>query len=178
MSMLNFMEEKEKIEKIPHRVKFIKRVSLFKKRKKLEIRPFVKEKRNRQYKNKLLNILFFVFLLLGFCALLWAVRFYVLPLIIKSQNNNIISPLEDNLTQEEILTKIQKSGLDIENIKVSSDLATATFTLHRQVKVIIDPRKGIESDLNLLKEIDLSLTELNKRATYIDLRYSKPIVKI
>lgn len=151
-------------------------VSLFKRRKKSEIRPFIKEKNHKRFK-KILSYLFLSIALIFSCVFIFfAVRFIVIPKFFESRNTVILSPVDSNqLQNDEIKRIIEDSGIDISDITFS-DL-TVSFMIHRDTKVFFSTRKDIKAQLNTLILIDQQMTFDNKRAIFIDLRYNKPIVK-
>ena len=160
------------------RAKFRKKriVSIFKRRKKSEIRPFIKEKKHKRFKKTLLYLFLSVALIFCIAFLFFALRFIVIPKFFESKNTVILSPVDKNQLQNaDIKRIIEDSGIDISDITFS-DL-TVNFMIHRDTKVVFSTRNDIKSQLNTLILIDQQMTFDNKRAIFIDLRYNKPIVK-
>jgi cell division septal protein FtsQ len=151
-------------------------VSIFRKRKKSDIRPFVKETKQRKFKKILFYLFIIIVLIFCLTGFFFSLRFIVIPKFFESKNTVILSPVDKNQIQnEDIKNLISESGLDVSDI-VFSDL-TVSFMFHRDTKVVFSTEKDIKTQLNLLVSIDQQMTFDNKRAIYIDLRYNKPIVK-
>lgn len=170
------MEEQEDFQ--IQKLSIKRKVSLFKKRKKPNIRSFVKETKQKKFKTTILRLLFLVLIIFSIVGVLWYARFFLIPSVFENSHQNILKPVDVSINPSDIKKEISSSGLDIEDIKVSNDLTEVSFKIHREVLVLMDPRNDIKKDLEVLKAIDDELIQDRKRAMYIDLRYSKPIVKM
>ena len=151
-------------------------VSIFRRRKKSDIRPFIREKNQKKFKK--IFLYFFLFIILIFClaGLLLLLRVIIIPKVFELKNTVILSPLDKSTLQNSEIEKIIKeSGLDVSDI-LFTDL-TISFMFHRDTKVFLSSEKDIKNQLNLLVSIEDQMTFDNKRAISIDLRYNKPIVK-
>lgn len=169
------MEEDQKIE--PVRKSKKRRVSLFKKRKKSDIRPFVREKKHREYKKLLRNFAICVLLLFLIAAILYGIKMYVVSGVFH-KNTVIINPSGSSLpSNDQILSTLHNKGLSIEDIQFATDSATLIFVMDGKVKVYLSKEKDINDQLDMVEAIDKQMIEDGKQAFSIDLRYNKPIVK-
>lgn len=151
-------------------------VSIFRRRRKSEIRPFVREKKQRKFKKILFYLFIIIVLIFCLTGFFFSLRFIVIPKFFESKNAVILSPVDKNQIQNEDIKKlISESGIDVSDI-VFSDY-TVSFMFHRDIKVVFSTEKNIKAQLDLLVSIDQQMLLDNKRAIYIDLRYNKPIVK-
>lgn len=168
--------EKEEAQK--RKRPLIKRVSLFKKRKKPTERPLVRVKKQRNYTKLIINIALVVIGIFIIVTLLYIIRNVFLPGFVIS-NNKIIVPqgsvLPDKNQMENI---IRNHGMEVDRISFASSSATVSFYFNKSTQVILSTRKEIVSQLDLVEAIDNQLKQEDKRAIYIDLRYNKPIVKL
>jgi cell division septal protein FtsQ len=168
--------EEEKITK-KEAPKKKRRVSLFKRRKKSDIRPFVREKKKRQYKKYLSALILTVVALFLLVAILLMIKSVVIPRLFHPEAV-ILSPqgqvLPDNTTVRSI---IQGKGLDVTDMQFATDSAMVTFTLHNSTQIYMPLDKNIEEQIRIIEAIDQQLMSEGKRAISIDLRYNKPIVK-
>jgi hypothetical protein len=169
------MEEEKQEEVESPRMR--RRVSLFKRRKKSDIRPFVRETKHRQYKKLFGIFLLALILIFSFSAVLLGVKSFVLPKIF-SKEKLILNPQGSSfLDNSQIQDIIQTSGLEISDIRFSTSSAIVSFVLHNKVQVFISSEKDINNQLDLVGAIDRQLVTDGKQAISIDLRYNKPIVK-
>ena len=171
------MEEEKKTHKTGS-FRIQRRVSFFRRRKKSEIRPFVKAKKQRDVKKLLRYLLLMVLVLFLMAGILYGLRYIVISYFIASRNTNIINPngikLPDNA---QIKSLIKSSGLNVSNITFASDSADISFILNKDTFIYLTGEKNIDDQLSLVRAIDQQMTSDNKRAISIDLRYNKPIVK-
>src|SRR3989344_7417815 len=145
------MEKEEGKERTEQKEQFKKKriVSIFRKRKKTDIRPFVRETRQRRLKKILLYFFIFVILIFFLSGFLFVLRFIVIPKLFEARSAVILSPVDRNQLQNtEIEDLISGSGLDISDITYA-DL-TVNFILHRNTKVFLSTVKDIKTQLNLL----------------------------
>ncbi len=169
------MEEEKKEEiQIPHKKR---RVSLFKRRKKPNIRPFVQQKKHREYKKTLTRVLIAFGILFLIALLLLAIQKFLIPNFFL-RNTILLSPqLQAPLSDNEIEQLIKDSAADITSVQFSSGSAAISYMLHGVTVVYLSPEKDIKQQLALANAIDRQVTESGKQAISIDLRYNKPIVK-
>ena len=168
--------EKEKKEEQRATLRKKRIVSIFRRRKKSDIRPFIKEKKQRKFQKILLYLSLCVVLIFFLVGFFFSLRFIVIPKVFESKNTIILSPVDKNQLQNtDIIHIIEKRSLDISDI-IFTD-STVSFLMHRDTKVVFSTEKDIKTQLNILVSIDQQMTFDNKRAIYIDLRYNKPIVK-
>lgn len=169
------MEEEKKEISIPQKKR---KVSLFKKRKKPDIRPFVRQKKHYQFKKIIFRILICVIGLFTLAGVLFLLQKVVIPGIF-IKNTPIVSPQQSvPLTNSQIEKLIQESGDDASNIHFSTSSAAITFTLNNTTIIYLSPEKDIAQQLSLVRSIERQITTDGKQAITIDLRYNKPIVKI
>ena len=159
------------------KIQFKRKVSIFKRRKKADVRPFVLETRLKKFKKILVKLFFLVCVLFALAFILYGIRYYMIPYLFEPKEKQIISPIRQTMQILDIEREIKNSGLNIEDIKFSKDLSVVIFMLNGEIKVYLDPKDDIKSMLILLKAIENQMIEDNKKAIYIDLRYNKPIVK-
>ena len=168
-------EEKEKKEPQQSRVK--RRVSLFKRRKKSDLRPFVREHKHREYKKLIFRFAIIVPILFLLVASLLAIRMYLLPNIFH-KNINMLIPVGNGFPDDsEIESILQNKNLEITGIEFASDSASVTFLMHEKTRVILSKEKEIEAQLDLAEAVERQMIEDGKQAISIDLRYNKPIVR-
>ena len=171
------MEKEEKQIEPQQEKRTKRRVSLFKRRKRSDIRPFVKERKHREYKKLLLRFFLIVLLLFLLAALLFFVRSYVIPGIFH-KDVNILNPLGNGYPDNDQLQNIlQNKGMDITGIEFASDSASVTFLMRGSIHVALSKEKDINTQLDLADAIVRQMSEDGKQAISIDLRYNKPIVR-
>ncbi|MDO8269254.1 MAG: hypothetical protein Q7T54_01120 [Candidatus Levybacteria bacterium] len=168
------MEKEEVVASAPHKRR---KVSLFRRRKKAEIRPFVKAKKHREYKKIIRTFLIFLAVIATLSAFLYLIRFYVIEFFV-AKNEELITPqgtviIDDNRAKE----IIEESRLPITGITFATEAALISFTLNGKTKVIVTKYKDIGIQMDLVEAIDRQVTLDGKQAISIDLRYNKPIVK-
>ena len=169
--------EEKKTQQIPQEKRIKRRVSLFKRRKKSDIRPFVKERKHREYKKLLLRFFLIVLGLFIITALLLFLRSIVFPNIFH-KNLNILNPMGNGYPDnDQIQNLLQNKGMDITRIEFASDSASVTFFIHGSTQVVLSKEKDINSQLDMADAIDRQISEDGKQAISIDLRYNKPIVR-
>lgn len=171
------MEEKNQTQEEKPRKIFKKRkVTLFKRRKKSEIRPFVKEKKDKKIKKILLWLFLGFLVILSISILLYGIR-YLLVKTLFSNSSNILTPQSITGREDENIEKLLSgSGLTVSDFKNSTSSSTITFTANES-KVFLDREKNLKGQIETLKAILRQLSIDGKRATVVDLRYNKPIVK-
>lgn len=168
------MEEEIKEESKPKKKRS---VSLFKRRKKSEIRPFVKEKKKREYKKILFAFFIFTFFIFILSAFLYFFRIFVVPNIFQNKSE-VISPQGNAIPDDDTIQKtLLDSGLKVSNIKFQNDASIVVFTLNGRTQILLSRFKNIKDQLELIEAIDRQVTADGKQAISIDLRYNKPIVK-
>lgn len=169
------MEEEKKEEiQVPRKKR---RVSLFKRRKKPNIRPFVQQKKHREYKKTLARVFLIIGILFLLAVLLFAVQKFLLPAFFQ-RNTVILSPqLNAPLSDNEIKQLIKESASDITSVQFSSGSAAISYMLHGATAVYLSPEKDIKQQLALANAIDRQVLGSGKQAISIDLRYNKPVVK-
>lgn len=168
------MENKESKEQLPRKKR---RVSLFKRRKKSDIRPFVKERKHREYKKLIFRFALIVVALFILTAILFAIRSYVLPIIFH-RNVQILTPVGNGFPDNsQIQNILENKALDITNIEFATDSATVSFYMHSKTIVFLSKEKDIGGQLDMVEAVDRQITEDGKQAISIDLRYNKPIVR-
>lgn len=154
-----------------------KRVSLFKKRKKPQIRPLKAVNKQRNYKKLILNAALIIVAIFILATTLYIVRNLFLPLVMIN-NQKIIIPqgklLPDN---NQVKNIILNAGLSVSDIKFATNSSTVTFKLKKDILVLISTGKDVRNQLDLVEAIESQVMADGKRAIYIDLRYNKPIVK-
>lgn len=171
------MENEEKQAQQPQEKRAKRRVSLFKRRKRSDIRPFVKERKHREYKKLLMRFFLVVLGLFMLAALLFFVRSYVLPSVFH-KDLNILNPLGNGYPDnDQIQNILQNKGLDISNVEFASDSASVTFVMHGSTLVTLSKEKDINAQLDMADAVARQITEDGKQAISIDLRYNKPIVR-
>ena len=165
------MEKEQKVD-IPRKKR---KTSLFRRRKKAEIRPFVRAK--KQYQLSKILRLFLLVILAIFCitAIIFATKELILPKILY-RSERLVSPQGSQyLTQKQIELLLTDMNIDSLKVKLYGDVIT--FTLNKKVNVFITQKKDIKQQLVLVLAIDKQITLDGKQAILIDLRYNKPIVK-
>jgi cell division septal protein FtsQ len=171
------MENEEKKEEQVKAPRTKRRVSLFKRRKKSDIRPFVKEHKNRAYKKLLIRFSLFILCLFLFAAVLFSVKVYVIPAIMH-KNVSILNPLGNGYPDDDqILEILHNKAMDITGIEFASDSASVVFLFHGSTRVYLSKEKDIGGQLDMVDAIYRQVTMDGKQANSIDLRYNKPIVK-
>lgn len=168
--------EEEKKEEV-HTPGKKRKVSLFKRRRKPNIRPFVQQKKHREYKKTVTRVLIIVFVLFCLAAILFVLQRYFIPnFFLKDQV--IVTPQQNiPLTNNEIEKIITESSSDISDVRFSTGSASISFTLRGSVAVYLSPERDIKQQLSLVSAIDRQVITDGKQAISIDLRYNKPIVK-
>ncbi len=153
-----------------------RRVSLFKKRKKADIRPLVRDKKKREYKRILFGLFMLLAVIFFLATALYAVRIYIIDgLFVK--NEEIISPQSILITNDEVRNIINEKNLATSQINIATESGEITFVLNGKTKVFMTNRKDIALQTELVRSIDRQITLDGKQAILIDLRYNKPIVK-
>lgn len=171
------MENEEKKSPQPQEKRVRRRVSLFKRRKKSDIRPFVRERKHREYKKLLLRFFLVVLGIFILASLLLFVRSFVLPSIFH-KNQNILNPMGNGYPDnDQIQNILQNRGMDIAGIAFASDSASVTFVMQGSTQVALSKEKDINTQLDMVDAIARQISEDGKQAISIDLRYNKPIVK-
>lgn len=169
-------DSKEEKEDDAPRIK--RKVSLFRRRKKTEIRPLVRAAKQREYRRILIYFLLFLFVIFGVSTILYLVRFYVVEAYF-SKNEEIISPqVGIALNDAQIKKIIEEEEMNISNIQFATESGIVNFTLNNRTQVYILSRRDIQEQLELVEAIDRQTTMSGKQAISIDLRYNKPIVKL
>ena len=169
--------EKEEAQKVPPPPRPKPRISFLKRRKKADIRPFVREKKKRQYKKYVVYFLGFLLGLFLLSGLLYAVRVILIAKIFE-ENEKIISPQgTPKPTNDQIEQMLDSSNLEISNVHFSTASAVVEFRLKEKTTVSLSTEKDIPSQLDMVVAIDRQLISDGKQAISIDLRYNKPIVK-
>lgn len=167
------MEKEEVKEKFHHGKR---RVSLFRRRKKSDIRPFVREHKKVQYKKILLNIFFVVVALIFLSGILYAVRFFILEALVS--RGEIISPQGENIPEkDEIVRSIQNKFPTAMGIEYFDQVFEATYMIGGETRVYLKTDKKLDDQLELIEAIVKQVEMDGKKAILIDLRYNKPIVK-
>jgi cell division septal protein FtsQ len=170
------MEEKAQQEEKIHFKK--RKVSLFKRRKKSDIRPFAKAKKQKRYKKLVAYFIVFVILIFLIVVVLYTARFFLVEHFANSKNTSIVNPEGSSLpTDTQVKNSIVNAGLDADNFIFATQSAVVIFNIHRDTKVYLPFDNNLEEEIEVLKAVDQQMTLDNKRAIYIDLRYNKPIVK-
>lgn len=169
------MEEEKKEElQIPRKKR---KVSLFKRRKKPNIRPFVQQKKHREYRKTLARVLLVFGIIFLLAALLFAIQKFLIPGLFL-RNTIILSPqLNAPLNDSEIEQLIKESATDIKSVQFSSSSAVVSYILHGATVVYLSSEKDIKQQLALVNAIDRQVLGSGKQAISIDLRYNKPVVK-
>lgn len=166
--------EKVQEKEITHHKK--RKVSFFKKRKKQEIRPLVREHTTKKNKKLYFLVIFIIFGIIALCALLFALRFAVISYF--EERQPIISPQGKSLPEfEEIKKSLLESGLEITNINSATSSSYIRFTLNDKTTVYLRKDEQIERQLDMVRSIERQMTIDGKSTISIDLRYNKPIVK-
>ena len=168
------MEEEEKI---PEKPRPKRRLSLFKRRRKPDLRPFVREKKKQQGRKLLYTILGIAFFLFLTASILFSIKTYVLQKFFVG-DQSLVSPQGEAFPDKnQIENIIQNKGLDASEIVFASDSATVSFTIKKQTQVTLSLSKDLRSQIDLVEAIDQQISMDGKQAISIDLRYNKPIVK-
>jgi hypothetical protein len=169
--------EKETAQKIPHPPRPKPRISFLKKRKKADIRPFVRDKKQRQSKKYIVYFLVFLVGLFLLSGVLYAVRVIVISKFFE-QDEKIINPQgTPKPNNDQIEEMITSSGIQITDIQFSTASAVVEFRLKEKTHIALSTDKDIPSQLDMVTAIDRQLISDGKQAISIDLRYNKPIVK-
>lgn len=169
------MEKEEKQDKqLP---RFKRKVSLFRRRKKAEIRPFVREKKQKEYKKYIkFSLMIIVFLFLSSIILI-GVRFSI-EQFLTARQKAILNPSGSNFPKpDEVLSKVEEKGYQVGNLKTSKDIPAMTFTIQDNTVIYFSLDKNVDEEINALDLIMKQLELQNKKAISVDLRYNKPIVK-
>lgn len=154
-----------------------RRLSLFKRRKKPNIRPFVKEKRTKQGKRILMYVLITAFALFFLTGILIAIKNIILYRLV-SPESKILSPQGEAFADKnQVENLIKNKGLEAENIIFASDSAVVSFIIKKRTTVTLSLSKDLRSQIDLIESIDKQIIMDGKQAISIDLRYNKPIVK-
>lgn len=168
-------KEENKIEKEAPRPK--RRISLFRRRKKPNIRPFVREKKSRQGKKIVIYVLGIAFALFFIAGVLFTLKNLILDKIFTS-SSEILSPQGEAFPdQNQVENIIRNKGLEAESIQFASDSAIVTFVIKKRTTVVLSLSKDLRSQIDLVESIDRQINLDGKQAISIDLRYNKPIVK-
>lgn len=169
------MEDQKEQEK-PQQPLKKRRVSLFKRRKKADIRPFVKEKKEKRVKKAFKFLLLAIGILFGVCVLLYGIR-YLLIITIFSNNTIILSPQSTSTVgKEDVAEILEKNALTYEDLVISTSSATVSFRTNESM-VLLTKERSINDQVVTVQAILRRLSLDGKRATVVDLRYNKPIVK-
>lgn len=167
------MENEEAKEKIPHKKR---RVSLFRRRKKSDIRPFVREHKKVQYKKILLKIFFIVVILIIMSGILYAVRFFILEALVS--RSEIITPQGTSIPDKDAVVRTILDRFPVATaIENYDQVFEATFMIGKETRVYVKTDKSLETQLELVEAISKQIEMDGKKAISIDLRYNKPIVK-
>ena len=170
------MEEKEKSEK-EKRPRVKRRVSLFRRRRKPDIRPFVRAKKQRHYKKLIIRLIFVILTLFVLIVILYCIKTFLIPQFFY-KNTQILSPEGSSvMDNSQIKNTIQSAGLDVSSVIFATNSAEVTFLIHDKTSVYFSAEKDIKNQLDLVQAIDRQLTADGKQAIVIDLRYNKPIVR-
>lgn len=168
------MEKEEPKDQLPKKKR---RVSLFKRRKKSDIRPFVRERKHREYNKFFRTVALAVLALFVFAGLLYGIKSYALPLVFH-KNVEILTPTGNGFPDDyQIKSILQNKALNITGIEFASDSATVSFFMFDKTKVFLSKEKDIEGQLDLVEAVYKQMAGDLKQAISIDLRYNKPIVK-
>lgn len=92
-------------------------------------------------------------------------------------SHNLITPLVKNITADDVKKMLREKNIDFSDVMVSSDGATIVVTIKDDSRAIFSTEKDIDWQVSSLHALILRLTIDNKKASYIDLRFDKPIVK-
>ena len=163
--------------KIPEKPRSKRRISLFKKRRRPDLRPFVREKKKQQGKKLLFTILGAAFVLFLIASILFAFKSYVLEKFFVPDKVLMNPQGELFPDKNQIENVIANKGLDASQIVFASDSATVTFMIKNKTQVTLSLSKNLRSQIDLVESIDRQITMDGKQAISIDLRYNKPIVK-
>lgn len=152
-------------------------MSLFRKRKKPDLRSLVKQDNNKRFR-KVLKVIFILFLTFFLIAIsLFLLKIYLLPLYLE-KNENIILPQDKLIIDEEFIAQVfGNEGIEADNIKISPDRTELRIQVNGSTQVVMKIDGFIKEKAKLIKQILKSLSIDNKQANFIDLRYNKPIVK-
>lgn len=168
--------EKEEEPKKPPTPRPKPRISFLKKRRKADIRPFVREKKKLQYKRYIGYFVVFLVFLFLLSGLLYAIRVVVVAKLFE-QDKKIINPQGAiKPTNDQIQGILASSGLQISDIYFATGSAVVKFNMKEKISVLLSTDKDIISQLDMVQAIDRQLTGDGKQAISIDLRYNKPVV--
>lgn len=154
----------------------MRRVSLFRRRKKANLRPLVLDKKKREYKKVILLLLFFLGVVILLSLVLTAIRIYIIDGIFV-KNEEIISPQSIIIGNDEVKNIIKNQNLNTSSVAIATESGEITFVLNGKTKIFMTNRKDVATQIGLVKSIDRQITLDGKQAITIDLRYNKPIVK-
>lgn len=153
-----------------------RKVSLFKRRKKAEIRPFVKEKKEKRIKKVFKFLALVIAIIFGISVLLYGIR-HLLIITIFSNSTTILTPQSSSTVgKEDVDQVLRKSGIDYKDLVISTSSATITFQTNNS-QIFLSKEKSVEEQIKTVQAILRRLSLDGKRATVVDLRYNKPIVK-
>lgn len=155
-----------------------RRISLFKRRKKPEIRAFVREKKNKNARRFFVSALIIALGLLVLGMLLVGVKLILSETTFSLNGKVIYNPqISTLIPQEEILTALKKQPFTVDEINFSSQSSVVKFTANKTTKVYLSQEKDVDEQLKVLDAILRQLALDNKETILVDLRYNKPIVK-
>lgn len=169
------MEEPE-IQEKPQKPLKKRRVSLFKRRKKAEIRPFVKEKKEKRVKKIFKMLLIIILIIFGVSVVLYGIR-HLLIITIFSKSTTILTPQSESVVgKEDVESILRANNLPYSELAISTSSAVVSFKTG-DTRVLFDKEMGIKEQVLTAQAILRRLSLDGKRASIIDLRYNKPIVK-
>lgn len=164
----------EEVKETPRRKR---RVSLFKRRKKAELRHLVRQRKQSEYKKIIGAFILFVAIITILAAALYFIRYHVIEPIL-TQNTQILTPqgtqIIDNSKAQDL---INSGNLHVTDIQFATDSVIITFTIKNKTRVVLTKNKDLAKQMELVEAIDRQITMDGKQAISIDLRYNKPIVK-
>jgi len=166
-------EDKKKEKSQPHNSR---RVSLFKRRKKYDLRPLIREKKNKESKKHLKKLIYAVLLIFLVALFMYGIKTFVLSGFFY-KNTTIINPAGVRVPDlYQIKSILSKRGISNNNILFATDSASVSFFIDK-TQVFLNRNKDINSQLDMVEAIGKQMVEDGKQAFSIDLRYNKPIVK-
>lgn len=154
-----------------------RKVSLFKRRKKPNIRPFVRQKKHYQFKKIIFRISICVIGLFALAGMLFILQKFIIPNFFL-KNSQIISPQQSiPLSNPEIEKLIRENSDDATDVHFSTSSAAISYLINGSTVIYLSAEKDIAQQLSLVRSIELQIISDGKQANIIDLRYNKPVVR-
>lgn len=154
-----------------------RKISFFKRRKRPEIRPFVRDHKLRK-SSKLIRIVLSISAILFFLStILILVKVYLVPILIP-EKKEILNPNGKPITTVSSFQRLlDEKSIHAKNLIIDQTSSEVRFVINDKTDIIFSLKKDLSSQMDLVKAIDQQISLDGKQAISIDLRYNKPIVR-